>query len=82
MGDRDAFGKFGRPTGIQYFGDGITVAFAPIGAPGTVMFMEDLIACGAESFVGEESGFSSLGVVVGATYPEAMASVRQAAPEP
>jgi uridine phosphorylase len=31
---------------------GITVAFAPIGAPGTVMFMEDLIACGAESFVG------------------------------
>lgn len=31
---------------------GITVAFAPIGAPGTIMFMEDLIACGAESFVG------------------------------
>jgi len=32
--------------------DGITVAFAPIGAPGTIMLMEDLIACGAESFVG------------------------------
>jgi len=31
---------------------GITVAFAPIGAPGTIMLMEDLIACGAESFVG------------------------------
>jgi uridine phosphorylase len=31
---------------------GISVAFAPIGAPGTVMFMEDLIACGAKSFVG------------------------------
>jgi uridine phosphorylase len=31
---------------------GISVAFAPIGAPGTIMFMEDLIACGAESFVG------------------------------
>ena len=31
---------------------GITVAFAPIGAPGTIMMMEDLIACGAESFVG------------------------------
>ena len=31
---------------------GITVAFAPIGAPGTIMLMEDLISCGAESFVG------------------------------
>lgn len=31
---------------------GVTVAFAPIGAPGTIMLMEDLIACGAESFVG------------------------------
>jgi uridine phosphorylase len=31
---------------------GISVVFAPIGAPGTIMFMEDLIACGAESFVG------------------------------
>lgn len=31
---------------------GITVAFAPIGAAGTIMLMEDLIACGAESFVG------------------------------
>ncbi len=31
---------------------GITVAFAPIGAPGTIMMMEDLVACGAESFVG------------------------------
>lgn len=31
---------------------GITVAFAPIGAPGTIMMMEDLIAYGAESFVG------------------------------
>ena len=31
---------------------GITVAFAPVGAPGTIMSMEDLIACGAESFVG------------------------------
>lgn len=31
---------------------GVTVAFAPIGAPGTAMLMEDLIACGAESFVG------------------------------
>ncbi|MDA1279598.1 MAG: nucleoside phosphorylase [Chloroflexi bacterium] len=31
---------------------GVTVAFAPIGAPGTVMVMEDLIACGAESIVG------------------------------
>ncbi|MCH7970413.1 MAG: nucleoside phosphorylase [Chloroflexi bacterium] len=31
---------------------GVTVAFAPIGAPGTIMMMEDLIACGAESFVG------------------------------
>jgi uridine phosphorylase len=31
---------------------GITVAFAPIGAPGTIMLMEDLIACGAESCVG------------------------------
>ncbi len=31
---------------------GVTVAFAPIGAPGSIMMMEDLIACGAESFVG------------------------------
>lgn len=31
---------------------GITVAFAPIGAPGTIMLMEDLIACGAKSIVG------------------------------
>ncbi len=31
---------------------GITVAFAPIGAPGTIMMMEDLIACGAEFLVG------------------------------
>ncbi len=31
---------------------GVTVAFAPIGAPGTIMLMEDLIACGAEAFVG------------------------------
>ncbi len=31
---------------------GITVAFAPVGAPGTIMLMEDLIACGAESIVG------------------------------
>ncbi|NQW19581.1 MAG: nucleoside phosphorylase [Chloroflexi bacterium] len=31
---------------------GVTVAFAPIGAPGTTMLMEDLIACGAESFIG------------------------------
>ena len=31
---------------------GITVAFAPIGAPGTIMMMEELIACGAASFVG------------------------------
>jgi uridine phosphorylase len=31
---------------------GVTVAFAPIGAPGTIMLMEDLIACGAEFFVG------------------------------
>jgi uridine phosphorylase len=31
---------------------GVTVAFAPIGAAGTIMLMEDLIACGAESIVG------------------------------
>jgi uridine phosphorylase len=31
---------------------GVTVAFAPVGAAGTIMLMEDLIACGAESFVG------------------------------
>mgnify|MGYP001033222106 CR=1 FL=1 len=31
---------------------GITVAFAPIGAPGTIMLIEDLIACGAEAIVG------------------------------
>lgn len=31
---------------------GVTVAFAPIGAPGTAMLMEDLIACGAEYIVG------------------------------
>ena len=31
---------------------GISVAFAPIGAPGTIMLLEDLIACGAESIVG------------------------------
>lgn len=31
---------------------GATVAFAPLGAPGTIMMMEDLIACGVESVVG------------------------------
>ena len=31
---------------------GTTVAFAPLGAPGTVMLLEDLIACGAEQIVG------------------------------
>ena len=31
---------------------GVSVVFAPIGAPGTVMIMEDLIALGAESIVG------------------------------
>ncbi len=31
---------------------GVSVVFAPIGAPGTVMIMEDLIAIGAESIVG------------------------------
>ncbi len=31
---------------------GATVAFAPLGAPGTIMMMEDLIACGAKAIVG------------------------------
>lgn len=31
---------------------GATVAFAPVGAPGTIMMMEDLIAAGAESVLG------------------------------
>lgn len=31
---------------------GVTVAFAPVGAPGTIMMIEDLIAAGAESIVG------------------------------
>ncbi len=30
----------------------VTVAYAPVGAAGTTMLMEDLIACGAELFVG------------------------------
>ena len=31
---------------------GATVTFAPLGAPGTIMMMEDLIACGAKTIVG------------------------------
>ena len=30
----------------------ITIAHAPLGAPGTIMFLEDLIACGAKKIIG------------------------------
>ena len=30
----------------------ITIAHAPLGAPGTVMFLEDLITCGAQKIIG------------------------------
>ncbi len=33
-------------------GHGVSCALAPIGAPGTVMIMEEMIACGASTFIG------------------------------
>jgi uridine phosphorylase len=36
----------------QLKGKSVSIAYLPIGAPGTVMMMDEMIACGAQTFVG------------------------------